>query len=118
MKRVAMKVADSYYMSQLESAKKQLGEEIVANWDVVTAPTSPGSPNTSSSFRLTDVFAVHAQSSNTQAAWEFVKYINSDPFAKITSRSGVLSGLPVRTEYIRNDEDIHIEAFYTHSPEP
>src|SRR5690606_27295024 len=55
---------------------------------------------------------------NTQAAWEFVKYINSDPFAKITSRSGVLSGLPVRTEYIRNDEDIHIEAFYTHSPEP
>lgn len=115
-KRIAMKVADSYYMSQLKNAQKMLKDEIITNWDIVAAPTTPDAPNESASFRLTDVFAVHAQSEHAQAAWEFVKYVNSEEFTKVTSRSSILNGLPVRTDYIRNDEGIHIEAFYTHSP--
>jgi multiple sugar transport system substrate-binding protein len=115
-KRIAMKVADSYYMSQIRSAQNTLQEEIIANWDVVTAPTSPEAPNQSASFYLPEVYAVNAQSEHAQAAWEFVKYVNSEEFARLTSRSSVLNGLPVRTDYIRNEEGIQMEAFYTHSP--
>jgi multiple sugar transport system substrate-binding protein len=115
-KRIAMKVADSYYMSQIQSAQNTLKEEIIANWDVVTAPTSPEAPNQSASFYLPEIYAVNAQSEHAQAAWEFVKYVNSEEFTRLTSRSSVLNGLPVRTDYIRNDEGIQIEAFYTHSP--
>src|SRR5690606_22661191 len=61
MKRIAMKVADSYYMSQIQSAQNTLKEESIANWDVVTAPTSSEAPNQSSSFYLPEVYAVHAQ---------------------------------------------------------
>src|SRR5690606_29978051 len=91
MQRIAMKVADSYYMSQIRSGQNVLKDEIVANWDVVTAPTSPNEPNKSATFRLTDVFSVLAQSENAQAAWQFVKYVNSEEFTKVTSRSAVLN---------------------------
>jgi len=115
-KRIAMKVADSYYMSQIRSAQHTLKEEIVANWDVVTAPTSPDAPNQSTSLYLPEIYAIHAQSEHAQAAWEFVKYVNSEEFAKLNARSSVLNGLSVRTEYIRNEEGIQMEAFYTNSP--
>jgi multiple sugar transport system substrate-binding protein len=57
--------------------------------------------------------SINAESKNIAAAWEFVKYMNSDTMAKITSRAPILGGLLVRTEY---DEGKHLEAFYSLAP--
>jgi multiple sugar transport system substrate-binding protein len=60
--------------------------------------------------------SINAESKNIAAAWEFVKYMNSDTMANITSRAPILGGLPVRTEYIKNDDGKHLEAFYSLAP--
>lgn len=115
--RAAMRMNGSYYMDQLRESKRYFGETIDFEWDVVTVPVNPNSPDATSAFQLNDVFAVNARSANARAAWEFVKFVNSDKFARVTSRSSMFGGgLPVRTEYIRNDEGKNIEAFYKLKP--
>ncbi|MFC4601030.1 hypothetical protein [Cohnella hongkongensis] len=38
-------------------------------------------------FNLGSIFAVSASSANPRAAWEFVKYVNSDAFSKLKSKT-------------------------------
>jgi len=114
--RLAMKLDYSYYLQQLAEGKNRLEEAADLDWDVVTVPVRPDAPNETSSFRLNDIFSIHAGSADVEAAWEFVKFIHSEPFAKATSRFPVTSGLPVRTDYIPNDEGKHLEAFYALTP--
>jgi multiple sugar transport system substrate-binding protein len=114
--RLAMKLSYSYYLQELTEGMNRLEEAAELDWDVVTEPINPDAPNETSSFQFNDIFAIHARSTNVDAAWAFVKFIHSDEFTKATSRFPVVSGLPVRTEYIRNDEGKRLEAFYALSP--
>ncbi|WP_199613648.1 ABC transporter substrate-binding protein [Paenibacillus alkalitolerans] len=114
--RLAMKMTGSWYMNQLKEAKDRFGEKSAYEWDVVTIPVHPDNPTETNYFNLSDIFSINAKSANLRAAWEFVKYVNSDTMAKITARSPIFGGLPVRTEHIRNDEGKHMEAFYSLKP--
>ncbi|HZG87638.1 ABC transporter substrate-binding protein [Paenibacillus sp.] len=110
--RIAMRPDYAYYVNQLKEAAQRLEEAKELDWDVVTVPAAPNAPNGSTSFQLQDIFAINAQSTNVEAAWEFVKFIHSDDFARVTARAPVFGGLPTRVEYIRNDEGKNLEAFY------
>ncbi|WP_309118385.1 extracellular solute-binding protein [Paenibacillus sp.] len=114
--RLAMKLSYSYYLQELAEGMNRLEEAAELDWDVVTEPINPDAPNETSSFQFNDIFAIHARSTNVDAAWAFVKFVHSDEFTKATSRFPVVSGLPIRTEYIRNDEGKRLEAFYALSP--
>ena len=111
-RRSAMRINSAYYVNQLKEAAQRLEEAKGIDWDVVTMPTTPNAPSESTTFQLQDIFAIRAQSPNVEAAWEFVKFVNSDDFARVTSRAPVFGGLPTRVEYIRNDEGKRLEAFY------
>ncbi|MWC31301.1 ABC transporter substrate-binding protein [Paenibacillus sp. MMS18-CY102] len=47
------------------------------DWDFVTVPHNPNGPN-SSAWTLGTIFSIGADSSNQEAAWELVKYFNSE----------------------------------------
>ncbi|WP_274365766.1 ABC transporter substrate-binding protein [Paenibacillus thermotolerans] len=111
--RVGMRIDGSYYINYLKDAEAMNITNF--DWDLVSIPVDPTNPTEGDSFFISSVFAINASSPNLRAAWEFVKYVNSDKLAKITSRSP-LYGLPARTEYIRNDEGKHVEAFYSLKP--
>ncbi len=114
--RVAMKIDGMHLMRELREATDVLKEKFTVDWDIVTVPVHPENPTVSSSFGIHQIYGINAKSQNLRAAWEFVKYINSDTMARVTARAPVWGGLPVRTEYIRNEEGKHLEAFYALEP--
>lgn len=115
MGRSAMAVKYSYEVSQILQAKEQLKNVKPVNWGMVTAPVDPDNRNQSSYFNLGSVFAVNVDSANLRAAWEFVKYVNGDEFAKLKSKSSY-GNLMSRTEYNADKDGRSLEPFYKLEP--
>ncbi|MNW60734.1 hypothetical protein D3C74_387450 [compost metagenome] len=86
------------------------------NWDLVSAPVNEASRDMSPYFSINEIFTVSSESDQKQAAWEYVKFVNSDGFVKAKSRSDRFVP-PARTEYIYNPEGKRMEAFYTLNPD-
>ncbi|CAG7645591.1 ABC transporter substrate-binding protein [Paenibacillus allorhizosphaerae] len=85
-------------------------------WQTVTEPTDPGKPGRSASFSLGAVYAVNADSSQLRAAWELVKFVNSEESAR-TALSASPSGfnpsrLPSVTSSGLTGTGKGLEAFY------
>lgn len=114
--RAAMSLDYHYMLGELAQAKTVLKDKM-PEWDVVTMPVDPSQPDVSSSFSADQIFAINAKSGNTRAAWELIKYISGDEYARVMSKSGTERGLLARTEYIKNEEGRNIEAFYKLKPE-
>lgn len=113
----AMTVDYYYYINHnINSAKSGNGEKLHLNWDVATAPVNVANRETSPYFNIVAIFSIHADSSQKQAAWEFVKFVNSEQFAKAKSKTNGFA-LPTRTDYIYNPEGRHMEAFYSLKPD-
>ncbi|CAK4825944.1 unnamed protein product [Aphanomyces euteiches] len=98
-------------IDQMKRSKTQIKDYQEFNWDVVTIPVDPKNPDvTTNGFGLYELFAVNAQSTEQRAAWEFVKYLNSDDFARVMSRS--TQQLLSRTSYIKEMEGHNLNAFF------
>ncbi|PYI56349.1 ABC transporter substrate-binding protein [Paenibacillus flagellatus] len=109
--KVAMMIGGNYMMDSLKQAKSYLKEN-TPEWDLVTVPVDPNSPGTAASLYVGQIFAVNAQSPNLRAAWEFVKYINDNEFARVTSKASTGMGeMTVRTAYLPNAEGRNVAAF-------
>jgi len=115
MGRSAMSFKYSYEVQQIIQAKDMLKDVTPVNWAVVTAPVSPNNRNQSNYFNLGNIFAVSATSGQQRAAWELVKYINSDAFAKLKSKSNN-GNLLSRTQYIAEQDGRSLEGFYKLEP--
>jgi len=113
--RVAMTMDGSYFIDTLRQAKDTLKDVNPVNWDVVTVPVDPTNPNVSGSVTVSSLFAVRGETDNRRAAWEFVKYANSEEMARITSKS--TSGeLMSRVAYLKDKDGHNMEAFYKLKP--
>jgi len=115
MGRSAMSFKYSYEVNVILQAKEQMKSVTPVNWGIVTAPVDPNNRNQSSYFSLGSIFAVNANSANKQAAWELVKYINSDGFAKLKSKSN-RGNLLSRTEFNADVDGRSMEPFYKLEP--
>jgi multiple sugar transport system substrate-binding protein len=105
----------SYEVQQITQAKEQLKDVTPVNWGIVTAPVDPSNRNQSSYFSLGNTFAVSANSGSPRAAWEFVKYVNSDGFAKLKSKSSY-GNLLSRTVHNADKDGRSMEPFYKLEP--
>lgn len=114
--RAAMSVDYSYNMLILSQFKNMVKDVQIPNWDLVTPPIDPNTPDSTSSISWNELFGINAKSSNSRAAWELVKYLNSDDFAKTMSRSPSSNGLLVRTKYNQDKEGHNIQAFFKLKP--
>ncbi|WP_156825980.1 ABC transporter substrate-binding protein [Paenibacillus terrigena] len=115
MGKAAMTMGGSWYTNQLRQAKDQIKDYKPFEWGVVTAPVSPSDPNVTDNMYLSEIMAVNAKSTNTRAAWEFVKFINGPDMARMQSRQ--MSGnLPTRKDFIKDKENHDLSAFYMLTP--
>lgn len=115
--RLAMKLEGNYYISQIKDASTyaQNPEDIVQNWDIVTAPVSSQNPDTSNYTYYYNLFGINAASTNVEAAWDFISYITGDEFARVKSKVSY-GNLPLRTKYMETSGDRNYAAFYKLKP--
>lgn len=113
----AMTLDYYYYINnKINRAQEEKGNQLELNWDLVSAPVNESSRDMSPYFSINEIFTVSSEAEQKQAAWEFVKFVNSEEFARAKSRSDHFVP-PARTEYIYNPEGKRMEAFYTLNPD-
>ncbi|GFN33968.1 ABC transporter substrate-binding protein [Paenibacillus xylaniclasticus] len=113
--RAAMSLKGSYYVNQLENGALYSQSFKPFQWGVLTEPIDPANPTLSTSFSVSDIYAINAKSTNTKAAWQLVKSINSDQVAKLLSRTDT-SDLKTRVAYNKAKDGTSLEAFYKLKP--
>lgn len=84
-------------------------------WDIVTMPVAPSFPDESANVHVSEIYAVSEDSPNKQAAWEFVKFVNSADMASAASRTAN-GKLPARPGVLKDIEGISTEPFYLLTP--
>jgi multiple sugar transport system substrate-binding protein len=69
---------------------------------------------------LSNVFAINSSAPNAETAWEFIKFVNGEDFAKLRSRSGSSYEMVSRKSFIKPKQglDYNIEAFFKLKPVP
>ncbi|MFF2888523.1 ABC transporter substrate-binding protein [Paenibacillus sp. NPDC057967] len=105
-------LADTIKQLQLLDSEHHL------NWDMVTIPSDRQTINISSYIWLQHVVAINAKATNLNAAWQFMKYMNSDEYAKIFTTAQLESNLTSRMEYLKDAEGHNFAAFYDLTIDP
>lgn len=122
--RVGMMIADSSYVNELDNANKNAVGQVdgftAVDWDVVTLPVHAEKPDVGGNVYLNNVFAINSSAPNAETAWEFIKFVNGEDFAKLRSRSSSSYEMVSRKSFIKPKQglDYNIEAFFKLKPIP
>jgi multiple sugar transport system substrate-binding protein len=114
--RMAMTINSAYYLRELKEIKNRLPDYKPFQVGIAAGPVDPANPEISRDVYLGNIFAIRANSPNADAAWELIKFINGEQYAKIKSRSmndGLLSRMGMTKEY----GGINLDAFYKLKPQ-
>ncbi|MFD3269043.1 ABC transporter substrate-binding protein [Paenibacillus dendritiformis] len=118
--RAAMVLADYWYIDSSLLEAMKYGDKINGftkfDWDVVTVPSHAEAPGISGLVSLHNIFAINQKATNPEDAWDFVKFVSSDEWAKLRSRNS--GELVSRQKYLKPKDgtDFNIAAFYTMKP--
>jgi len=115
--RLAMKLEGNHLVNEIKNAKSysQNPEDIIENWDMVTAPVGSQNPDSSYNTNYYNLFAINAASTNVEEAWKLIAYITGDEYARVKSKSSY-GNLPLRTKYMELDSERNYAAFYKLKP--
>ncbi len=113
--KVAMTMDGTYIMDQIKQAQEVVKDKAIQNWDIVTMPVDPANPDSSPYVSLNNIFAISANSGSIDAAWEFMSYVHSDEFARVTSKRQ-RGSMSVRTKYLKDETGHNFAAFYSLKP--
>ncbi|WCR26003.1 extracellular solute-binding protein [Paenibacillus thiaminolyticus] len=90
-------------------------------WGMVPVPIDPVNPQSANEISVFETYGIGADSTAKAAAWELVKFINSDEWAKGRSRTRGGGNLLARIAYNKERFDLfdpeEIEAFYKVKPQ-
>lgn len=115
MGRMAITTGDPYILQNLKEVKNSLKDYKPFELGMVSGPVDPADPETTRSVYLYDVFGIRAGSPNADAAWDFIKFINGEDFAKIKSRT-MNNGLLSRMGYNKEFDGHSLDVFYKLKP--
>ncbi|WP_420798624.1 ABC transporter substrate-binding protein [Paenibacillus beijingensis] len=110
--KAAMRIGSSFYAYML--SQEQSGKKL--NWISVTEPVGKARGDVSASFRLDTVYAVNAESANSKAAWEFVKFVAGKELARRINN--MYSNVLARESELKWLEPEQKEAFYKLKADP
>jgi len=119
--RTAMAISSYYYINELINANRmaETNDNLdPIEWDVVSIPTHPEAPGIGGQIYLQGMMGINAKAQNDKDAWEFLKFVNGDDWARLKSRSQ--STLVANKDYLQPKEGMsyNIEAFYQLKPAP
>ena len=115
MGRAAMTVDGPYMLQSFKEAQNQVKDYEPFQLGAVAGPVDPADPETSRNLVFDDIFGIRANSPNADAAWEFIKFINGEKFAKIKSRT-LNGGLPARMNVAKEVDGLSLDVFYKLKP--
>ncbi|MEQ7053030.1 extracellular solute-binding protein [Paenibacillaceae sp. P-4] len=85
------------------------------DWGIAAAPVNPAKPDESAYVKLSEIYAISADSPNKRAAWEFVKFVNGPEMAQVAGKA-MNDTLPTRLDYFKDFRGRETEAFYLLKP--
>ncbi|TYA11309.1 extracellular solute-binding protein [Paenibacillus faecis] len=115
MGRMAMTSGSAYLLRSMKEAKSTLKDYKPFQVGVIAGPVDPAEPETTRDIDINEIFTIRANSPNLDAAWEFLKFVNGEKFAKVKSRSmnnGFLSHMGIAKEY----DGVNLDVFYKLKP--
>lgn len=112
--RVAMSIVGYGQLEQIMNANKNAASIkgfTPIDWDVVTIPTHPEFPNVGGYISMNGVMGINAKAQNPDDAWKFIKFINSEDWARLKSKSSNM--LVSRKKYLKPKDGMsfNIDAF-------
>ncbi|GJM76713.1 sugar ABC transporter substrate-binding protein [Paenibacillus macerans] len=113
MGRMAMTVDSTYMLQNLKDAQDRIKDYKPFQIGAVAGPVDPAEPDKSRNISVSDIFSIRANSANADAAWEFIKFVNGDEFAKVKSRTlngGMLSRMGVQKDFHGVNLDVFLQA--------
>lgn len=120
--KVAMTIGENYYVNEIADANNnasKIKNFKAVDWDIVTVPVHPEKPGIGGNIWLSNTFAINSSAPNPETAWDFIKFINGEEWAKLKSRSNSYEMLARKT-YIQPKMglDYNVQAFYLLKPTP
>ncbi|GFN31242.1 hypothetical protein PCURB6_15020 [Paenibacillus curdlanolyticus] len=118
--RTAMAIVDYSYLSDVVQYNKTAaeGQEGYSriNWDIVTVPAHDEAPGVGGDINMNGIFAINANAANPEAAWEFIKLLNSEAWAR--TKANAVPDMVSWQKYIRKIDGLeyHVEAFFKMKP--
>lgn len=115
MGRLAMTTESSYMLQSLKEAKNVIKDYKPFKVGMVAGPVDPATPDKTRNLYFSEVFSIRANSANTDAAWEFIKFINGTEYAKVKSRT-MNNGLLSRMGFSNEFDGHNLDVFYKLKP--
>ncbi|GGG19443.1 ABC transporter substrate-binding protein [Paenibacillus aceti] len=114
MGRAAITVGYPYMLQNLKEAKERLKDYKSFELGIVSGPIDPADPTSTYNSNLNDIFAINSASPNKDAAWDFIKFVNGEDYARVKSRSG--GDLMTRMGFKKEIEGQSLDPFYALKP--
>ncbi|MGG4555542.1 ABC transporter substrate-binding protein [Paenibacillus humicus] len=115
MGRIAMVVGDQSLLSRLDAARQNVRDIDVFEVGMVGGPVDPAAPEYTRDISLRGIYSIRADSPRVDAAWEWIKFINGEDYARIRSRT-INNGLLSRMDYSKEFHGHSLEKFYMLKP--
>lgn len=84
--KAAMAILDSWALYTMENTRMYDPDAEEFDWDVVTVPTHASAPGIGGTINYRGLMAINRNSQNTNLAWDFISFVNSEKMLKIKSR--------------------------------
>ncbi|GAA0135851.1 ABC transporter substrate-binding protein [Paenibacillus sp. YSY-4.3] len=120
--KLAMMLSDGYYINEIVEANnnaEKIKNYSPVDWDIVTMPVHPEKPGIGSNIWIGNTFSINSAAPNAETAWNFIKFVNGEDFAKLRSRSNTYE-MVSRKSFItpKAGQTYNIDAFYQLKPAP
>ena len=117
MGRIAITTGGPYMLQNIKEASDRIKDYKPFELGMVAGPVDPVEPDATKEVYFSEIFAVRSNSPNSEAAWEFLKFINGEEYAKIKSRS-MNNGLMSRMGFSKEYNGHNLDVFYKLKPKP
>jgi multiple sugar transport system substrate-binding protein len=115
MGKAAMLVGYTYTLQNLKQAKESVKDYKPFEIGLVSGPVDPTDPTSTYGTNASEIFAINADSPNKDAAWDFIKFVNGDDYARVKSRS-MSGGLMSRMSFNKDYDGQSLDVFYSLKP--
>lgn len=86
------------------------------DWDVVTYPIHNEAPEVGGAISMGPIMSINARAQNVEGAWDFIKFINSEEWAKLKSRSSYQLVTRISYNEPKGGLDYNMDAFFALKP--